>query len=376
MEQIKASVVIPVYNSEKYLKKCLNSVINQTLKDIEIICVDDGSTDKSVEILNSFAEKDGRITVLRQENQFAGVARNNGFKNARGKYVVFWDADDYFEPDALSLMYSKCEKEQADICLCAASRFDDEGGKKEIDESFLKKRFLPREKVFSVKTHPEYIFNIASNVPWQRMLRADFIRENNLEFQNLRQANDTYFVMTSMFYAKRITYTEKPLVSYRVNNALSITGRASAQPLCAYESFAAVFERLKNEDMSDKAWQSFYNKLIPGLLRGLLLQTSESGINLVYDKIKNEGISYFEIDRHSEPDYYYFKNEFEDFRFLSEHTAEEFLLYKYHKENKDKQFYKARAEKSLKIKLARKLSRFISADSRLYDTVKRLLHFR
>lgn len=376
MENIKVSVVIPVYNSEKYLKKCLNSVIRQTLKETEIICVDDGSTDNSAEILNEFAQKDNRFVVLRQENLFAGAARNNGLKAAHGKYIVFWDADDYFEPDALKIMYMQCEKEKADICLCAAASFDSETGKKAVDESFLKRRFLPKEKVFSSKTHPQHIFNIASNVPWQRMFLISFIREKGIEFQNLRQANDTYFVMAAMYYANRITYTEKALVNYRVNNKSSITGKASASPLCAYESFAAVYELLKAEHCCEEILQSFYNKLVPGLIRGILLQTTETGVYSVYNKIKNEGISCFEIDKHMDEEYYYFQNEYDDLMFILNHSACEYLLYKYQKENREKLFYKAKAEKSLIIRLARKISRYISADSGLYDLAKRFLHLK
>ena len=95
----KVSVIIPVYNVEDYLRQCLDSVINQTLKDIEIICVDDGSTDKSLEILHEYEKKDSRITVLTQKNQYAGVARNVGMSVATGKYFVFLDSDDFFEPE-------------------------------------------------------------------------------------------------------------------------------------------------------------------------------------------------------------------------------------------------------------------------------------
>ncbi|MEZ3422008.1 MAG: glycosyltransferase [Eubacterium sp.] len=376
MEKIKVSVVIPVYNSEKYLKKCLNSVIYQTLKETEIICVDDGSTDSSAKILNEFAEKDSRFILISQENKFAGAARNRGLEAAGGKYIVFWDADDYFEKNALEIMYTRCERTKADICLCGAASFDSESGKRAIDETFLKRRFLPREKVFSAKTHPQYIFNAASNVPWQRMFCTSFIKEKKIKFQNLRQANDTYFVMAAMYYAERITYTEKPLVNYRTNNKSSITGKASASPLCAYESFAAVYELLRAEGCSEQIWQSFYNKLVPGLIRGILLQTTEGGIQEIYSKIKNEGISYFGIDKHLSPEYYYFQNEYEDLIFILNHSACEYLIYKYQKENRDKLFYKAKAEKSFLLKIARKCSRYISADSRLYDAAKKFLHLK
>ena len=97
MNQIKVSVIVPVYNAQQYLKDTLDTIIGQSLKSIEIICVDDGSSDESLSILKDYQNKDSRLTVLTQQNQYAGVARNNGLSIARGKYVVFWDADDLFE---------------------------------------------------------------------------------------------------------------------------------------------------------------------------------------------------------------------------------------------------------------------------------------
>lgn len=376
MTNPKVSVIIPVYNAEKFLEKCLNSVINQTLDDIEIIAVDDGSSDGSLEILNRYKEKDGRIIILTQQNKFAGAARNNGMKHACGKYFVFWDSDDFFEPKALEILYNCCEKTGADICLCSAYNYDSETGTRAEDQTFLKKRFLPREKVFSRKTCPQYIFNIASNVPWQRMFHADFIKAHGIEFQAIPKANDTYFVMTATYFAEKITYTEKPLINYRTNNSLSITGTASKNPLCAYESYMAVYEMLKKECTDDLVWQSFYNRLLSGLFRSVLLQTTENGIKTVYDKIKNEGIEAFEINRHLNREYYYFQKEYDDLMILLNHSFGEYLIYKYKKENADKLFYKQQAEKKPVVRLARKISRFISADSKLFELGKRLLHFK
>ena len=104
---IKVSVVLPVYNSERYIHQCLNSILNQTLKEIEIICVDDGSTDNSVNLINDICKKDSRVSLIMQKNSYAGVARNNGLKHAKGKYVIFLDSDDFFEPDMLLSMYEK-----------------------------------------------------------------------------------------------------------------------------------------------------------------------------------------------------------------------------------------------------------------------------
>lgn len=376
MKNVKVSVIIPVYNAEKYLEKCLDSVTRQTLSEMEIICVDDGSADSSLEILERYAASDPRILIKRQQNLFAGAARNNGMDTAKGKYLVFWDSDDYFEKNALETLYKKCEKEQADICLCGAFTVDGETGKRAVDETFLKRRFLPKGSVFSIKTNPEYIFNMASNTPWQRMFRADFVKAHGLRFQDLRHANDTYFVLCAMFYAERITYTEKPLVNYRTNNALSVTGSASKDPLCAYKAYAAVYEELWKSGLSGKALQSFHSKLLSGLIREIMLQTDENGLKTAYYKIRDEGFAFFGLDKHTEPDYYYFKSDYEDMLFIREHALSEFLIYKYRKENRARLFYKQKAEKSPVIRFARKAARLLPANSSLYDIGKRILHFK
>ena len=122
---VKVSVVVPVYNAARYLHECIDSILGQTLEDTQIICVDDASTDGSPAILQDYAERDARLEILVQEcTQFAGAARNRGLEAAKGKYLVFWDADDFFEPDALEKLYLQCEKDAADICICGGRVFD------------------------------------------------------------------------------------------------------------------------------------------------------------------------------------------------------------------------------------------------------------
>ena len=117
------SVIIPIYNGEKYLKECLDSVINQTFKDIEIICVNDGSTDDTSKILNFYSKKDNRIIIINQPNSGAGAARNNALKIATGKYLSILDADDIFETNMLEIAYHKAEKFKADITVYSCDVF-------------------------------------------------------------------------------------------------------------------------------------------------------------------------------------------------------------------------------------------------------------
>ena len=114
---VKISVIIPVYNSENYLEECLNSVIKQTLKNIEIICIDDGSTDNSSHILQMYSKFDNRFTLIKQKNKGSGISRNKGIEKSKGKYVSFLDSDDmYYNDFSLELLYNKANKNKAIIC--------------------------------------------------------------------------------------------------------------------------------------------------------------------------------------------------------------------------------------------------------------------
>ena len=121
----KISIIIPVYNAEKYLYECLDSLVNQTMKNTEIICIDDGSTDNSYEILCEYATKDNRFIILQQENKGAGAARNKGMEIAKGEFLAFLDADDFFEHDMLEITLNKIEKTQADFVIFNSNQFDD-----------------------------------------------------------------------------------------------------------------------------------------------------------------------------------------------------------------------------------------------------------
>lgn len=143
----KVSVIVPVYNVENYIRKCLDSIISQTLKDIEIILVDDGSEDNSGKICDEYAEKDSRIIVIHQKNNGLSNARNTGLNIASGEYIGFVDSDDYIKSEMYSEMYQTAEKTDADMVLCNYS-YDTNGNITENKnfmvclEKYIKKRFI------------------------------------------------------------------------------------------------------------------------------------------------------------------------------------------------------------------------------------------
>ena len=206
----KVSVIVPVYNAGEYIGQMLDSVLGQSMQEIEIICVNDGSTDNSGEIIRSFMDRDSRIMLLEQPNINAGAARNQGLLHARGKYVVFWDADDQFHRRALELMCRKMQRTQADICVCGVCEFV-QGGKMYEADGYLKTEFIPDKDPFNKFDLRDTIFNFGSNMVWNKMFRRKFLVSHQLRFQEIRQANDTAFVMKAMFAADRITYVDRYL---------------------------------------------------------------------------------------------------------------------------------------------------------------------
>ena len=257
----KVSVIIPVYNVEKYLRECLDSVVNQTLKDIEIICVDDGSTDSSLDILREYERQDSRVKVLCQKNEYAGVARNNGMKIAQGKYFVFLDSDDFFEPDLLEVQYNQCEKYGADIGLCAANLFDDAAQIFRRAPWLLDMQYI-NEQPFNRKLLKNDIFKCTRFSPWTKMFSAEFVRREQLLFQNLQRANDCYFVMSALALAEKIVAVDKVLVHYRVGLKNNLQSDNASTPLACNQALSAVKARLIKAGIYEEISVAFRNNAL------------------------------------------------------------------------------------------------------------------
>lgn len=191
----KISVIIPVYNAKLYIAECLNSVINQSLKELEIICVDDGSTDNSLEILKEFASKDSRISVLKQKNSGAAVARNKGLEIAKGDFVAFLDSDDfYFNLDILKLLHETAVTNNVEICGASLA--------------FFKNKKISRNKIseFSKKQLVKYI-DVQFDYYFTRYIYSlDLLNKNNIRFPSLLAYEDPPFLVHAMLAAK-VFYT-------------------------------------------------------------------------------------------------------------------------------------------------------------------------
>jgi len=193
----KISVVVPVYNTEKYIEKCLHSLVNQTLKDIEIIIVNDGCTDNSISIVKEISSNDSRIKIINQTNQKQGAARNNGMREAKGEYIGFVDSDDWVDLDYYEKLYSAAREYDCDIALATNVRI----GKKKT-----KKRINIEKKTYVTSLEDKInIGNQAKNpCPTNKIYRRKFLEDNNIFFPEKVYCEDKLFTIQAVYCANGI----------------------------------------------------------------------------------------------------------------------------------------------------------------------------
>lgn len=208
----KVSVIIPVYNVEDYLRECLDSVCGQTLKEIEIICVDDGSTDGSLEILKEYAAKDCRMTVMKQENSGSGKSRNNGINSAKGEFVAFMDSDDFYPSNkTLEKMYNTAHRHNVNICGGSLNQLKD--GKILTDAKLFEDGYtFEREGIIDYK---DYQFDYGY---WRFIYKQKFLVENQLYFPDYLRQQDPPFFIKAMAVSERFYALTEATYVYRVSH--------------------------------------------------------------------------------------------------------------------------------------------------------------
>lgn len=254
----KVSVIIPIYNSEEYLRECLDSVVNQTLKDIEIICIDDGSTDNSLKIINEYKSKDERIKVFSQANQGAAIARNIGIEEARGDYLLILDSDDIFHIQLCEKLYDKALETDADITICNSINFDSIS-KEHLFPNVIAKQYLPNLVTFDYKDIIGHVFDFTLGWSWDKLYKTSFVKKHNLQFQNLKATNDMYFVFLSLVLAEKISIIEDSLIEHRLNNNNSVSSTRDKNPFCFIEATFKLKDKLEKLNIYKDLEQAFVN---------------------------------------------------------------------------------------------------------------------
>lgn len=260
------SVIIPVYNQELYLEQCLDSVLNQTFVDMEVLCIDDGSSDRSPEILENYAKKDDRLRIFHQKNQGAGAARNHGLRMAKGTYLSFLDSDDFFEPDMLLKAYEQAKRDQADFVVFESDQYQTDQDKFVPCSWAVRKADLPPYTPFTYRQLTDNIFESFVGWAWDKLYLHSFIKEKQLWFQEQRTSNDLLFVFSALVAARRISVVREVLAHQRRGNKNSLSNTREKSWFCFYDALIALREYLKQQGIFWEVERDFVNYALNFLL--------------------------------------------------------------------------------------------------------------
>ena len=208
------SIIVPIYNAEDYVENCINSLINQTKTEIEIILINDGSTDSTDGIIRKYSDK--RIKYFSNKNQGIGKTRNFGISKATSNYIMFCDSDDYYEPNMCEIMYDTAKKEDLDLVICDFYR-EYENGKVEPEH-------LPTFKYTNLEEMPSLIRTI-NLAPWNKLYKKSLLIDNNIYFEENLKYEDTPFVAKAIGCATRIGKVDKCLNHYLIREQSETTVR-------------------------------------------------------------------------------------------------------------------------------------------------------
>ena len=213
MKQLDISIVVPIYNASKYLNKCLDSLVNQTKKELEFILINDGSTDNSEDIIKSY--NDSRIKYFKRSNHGIGNTRNFGINKASGKYIMFLDSDDYLEYDACEVLYKKINTDKLDLVVSDFYRVVNDSKIEEHINNF---------KNTSLKDNPDLLLDV-NLAPWKKIYSSNLIKNNNIKFIENLKYEDAPFVTLSLLKANKIGKVDKPLINYIIHEKSETTVR-------------------------------------------------------------------------------------------------------------------------------------------------------
>lgn len=281
MSSPKVSVIVPVHNAEKYLEQCLNSILGQTLKDIEVICVNDKSTDGSAAILDSYAANEPRLRVLQSPGLGAGGARNIGLESAQGKYLSFLDADDFFEPDMLESAVAKAEEDQSDIVVYGSWLYDTMRQANRQAKWMLNTECLPEGRPFAPSEIADCLFNVFGNYTWNKLFRTSLVREKGVLFQEISRTNDLFFTCTALTQADLISVIDKIFVHYRVATQTSLQSTNDRDPLSFLKAFDALHVFLEFNDLLPQYEESFDNHLVDAVCANIASVHTLDSVRLI-----------------------------------------------------------------------------------------------
>lgn len=294
----KISVILPCYNTEKFLDVCINSLIIQTAENFEIIAVNDGSTDSTPKILENYSKFDKRIKIINKENGGLSSARNEGMNHAKGEYIVFVDSDDWLAPDFLEKMYFNIKKNKSDYCISNSYVINNINGEiayfLHMDEKF----YAPylKDGCFKEENMPPFIWSIISPCAWGKMYRKDFIKnfkfEEGLIFEDMPYHSECYL------NAEKISLVFESLYFYRQQSQASIINTQANKNGDIYKIYDLIekifirtkkYEKYKTELMLKKIQDCTYRMVLaPMITKEEMFEKFKKTFNLNYNSIELE----------------------------------------------------------------------------------------
>ena len=278
----KVSIIVPVYNVEKYVGKCIESLINQTLKDIEIICGDDCGSDKSIDVVEKFAKKDKRIVIVHhQKNSGIAKTRNTGIENATAQYLMFCDSDDFYSPTMCEEMYNAIEKSGADIAVCGLNIiYEADKNLKQSDDEYYRIKYNGLHRVTNS------IINNCDVSVWNKIFKKELFDKYNIRCPVGLIYEDAFLFRTYMLWTKQIMFLNKKLYNY-IRHAGSIMNQtfkkcdtsAIDHLKIAFEIFDYINKHNKYNENRDYFWESIF---IP-YLNFAIWHSSEKHQQQIYD---------------------------------------------------------------------------------------------
>ncbi|MBR6231702.1 MAG: glycosyltransferase [Alphaproteobacteria bacterium] len=296
----KISIIIPNYNTEKYLDRCLTSLIQQTFSDIEIILIDDGSTDNSVKIMKKYAEKDARIKIIEQSNSGPAKARNRGLETATGKYLMFCDSDDWYELDMCEIMHNTIEKKGVDSVCCHTFLDCEEN----LDIEQKKSRLT--EKYYNFKKSGKHILKdkwiLYTNVLlWNKIWRRDLIERYHIRFPEGHEHDDDAFWYMYSIVAKSIFFLKKPLYHYFLRVGSIMSSQVEKKPKNKMDRIAVseyVLNFLvRNKLQHKKAYlmAQFFRRQLKGVRKFFTPQEISDLCEEINEKIQSQLSTHYKI---------------------------------------------------------------------------------
>jgi glycosyltransferase EpsH len=296
----RVSIIVPIYNVEKYLTRCLDSLVSQHLTEIEIIAVNDGSTDRSLSILVEYAEKDGRIIVINKANGGVSSARNEGLKRATGEYIGFVDPDDWIDETMYERLYHTALEEHADIVMCSYIReFGQHSKIKDfpVTEKMVYTDYELHSKIMRRLIGPlkEEIANPelldAWGTVWSKLYRSETLKSSNITFTDLNKIGtneDSLFNIHAFYFAKKFVFINEPYYHYwRANENSVTTGYKPA----LMEKWSNLYDEIetfiKEKQLNEHFYKALHNRICLNTLGLGLNEISKANQSSTFKKIRN-----------------------------------------------------------------------------------------